>query len=128
MNDYYADDGWLYKRCAWCGKPGTKGEEIEIIQVSRCEGLWMHPPCTQGYSEWCEREDEYFWVNEVLKFVRGEVSPIKPGTAGEGAAKIAKDLITKTPSLARPENWRLLRAAVEAGLFPHHRSNEVGRD
>jgi hypothetical protein len=27
MTTYYADDGWLEKRCTGCGKPAAEGEE-----------------------------------------------------------------------------------------------------
>jgi hypothetical protein len=114
MTTYYADDGWLEPECAGCGKAAAVGEEIQVIQASSSEGIWMHVPCAQAYLEWCEKEHENFYANKVMKFVRGEASGITPGTAGETEAKIAKDLIAKTPSLARPENWRDLRAAVEA--------------
>jgi hypothetical protein len=114
MTTYYADDGWLDKRCLGCGKPAAEGEEIEIIQTSSSEGLWMHPPCAERYGEWCKKEHEDFYAIEVMKFVRGEASDIRPGTVGEAWAKIAKDLIAKTPSLALPENLQELIAAVEA--------------
>jgi hypothetical protein len=110
----YVDDGWLKRACAGCGERATIGEEIEVIQVSSSEGLWMHPPCAQRYDEWCEKEEEGFYTDKVLKFVRGEGSGIEPGTVGEERAKIAKDLVAKTPSLALPENLRELMATVEA--------------
>jgi hypothetical protein len=114
MTTYYADDGWLEKRCSGCGKPAANGQEIEIVQASSSEGLWMHPPCAERYLEWCEKEHEDFYANEVMKFVRGETSVITPGTVGEALTKIAKDLIARTPSLALAENRRELIAAVEA--------------
>jgi hypothetical protein len=58
MTTYYADDGWLEKRCSGCGKPAAEGEEIEIVQASSTEGLWMHPPCADRYFEWCAKEHE----------------------------------------------------------------------
>jgi len=114
MKDHYADNGWLLDHCTGCGKPAAEGEEIEVIQVSSREGMWMHPPCAQRYYKWCEKEQEKFWThNEIPKFVRGEASDITPGTVGESLAKIAKHLVSQTPALARPENWRAL-----SGLHP----------
>ena len=74
----------------------------------------MHLNCEKLYSEFCKKQEEDFYANEVLTFVRGEASGIKPGTVGEARAKIAKDLIAKNPSLALPENLQELIAAVEA--------------
>jgi hypothetical protein len=87
MRTYFADDGWLEKGCTGCGKPAAEGEEIEIVQASSSEGLWMHRPCAERYFEWCEKEHEDFYANEVMKFVRGEASGITPGTVGEARAK-----------------------------------------
>jgi hypothetical protein len=111
---HYVDDGWLEKKCCWCGEPAASDEEIEVIQVSSSEGFWMHPPCAQRYGEWCEKEEESFYTNKVLKFVRGEPSGIESGTVGEDRAPIAKDLITQNPSLALRDNLQELITAVEA--------------
>jgi hypothetical protein len=114
MTTTYADDGWLEPECAGCGKAAAVGEEIKVIQSSSSEGIWMHLPCAQAYLEWCEKEEEDFYADNVMKFVRGEASGIEPDTVGAATAKIAKDLIARTPSLALPENRRDLMAAVEA--------------
>lgn len=74
----------------------------------------MHLNCERHYIELCKKQEEAFYANDVLKFVRGEPSGIKPGTVDEGRAKIAKDLLAKNPSLALPENLQELIAAVEA--------------
>ena len=111
---YFADDGYLDTKCSWCGKPAADGEEIEVVQVSSREALWMHLNCEKQYSEFCKKEHENFYAVEVLKFVRGEAAGIKPGTVGEAKAKIAKNLIAKNPSLALPENLQELIATVEA--------------
>ena len=60
----------------------------------------MHLNCERLYSEFCKKREEDFYANDVMKFVRGEASGIKPGTLGEVSAKIAKDLIANPP-LAR---------------------------
>jgi hypothetical protein len=114
--DYFdsADEGYLMPTCLWCGKPAAHGEEIDVIQASSSEVFWAHLNCGKLYSEFCKKQEEDFYTNDVLTFVRGEPSGIKPGTGGEVSAKIAKDLIAKNPSLALPENLQELIAAVEA--------------
>jgi hypothetical protein len=50
---------------------------------------------------------------EVLKWLRGKRSKIKPGTVGEGWAEIAKDLVTKDPKLLK-SSYKLRKAINEA--------------
>jgi hypothetical protein len=111
---YFADDGYLDTKCCWCGKPAADGEKIEVVQWSSREAMWMHLNCERLYSEMCKKDEEDFYANDVMKFVRGEPSGIIPGRLGEITAKIAKDLIGKNPSLALPENLKELMAAVKA--------------
>jgi hypothetical protein len=100
--------------CIWCGKPSVEEEEIEVIQVGGSEVIWMHKLCAQRYFAECETEQEKFWAHEIPKFIRGEASAVAPGTVGEIEAQTAKLLVSQTPDLAGPENWRALRAAVAA--------------
>jgi hypothetical protein len=49
---------------------------------------------------------------EVLKWLRGKRNKIRPGTLGEGWAKIAKDLVAKDPGLLK-SSYKLRKAIGE---------------
>jgi hypothetical protein len=120
---HFVDDGYLDKTCCWCGKSAADGEKIEVVQFSSRSAEWMHVNCERLYSERCKKEQEDFYAIEVLKFVRGEPCDIRPGTVGEARAKIAKDLITRNPTLALPGNLQELIAAVETVEHEHALAN-----
>ena len=112
---HFVDDGYLDTTCSWCGKPAADGEKVEILSMLVKRGKVDAPQLREALQrDVCKKDDENFYAVEVMKFVRGEASGIKPGTVGETRAKIAKDLIAKNPSLALPENLQGLIAAVEA--------------
>jgi hypothetical protein len=66
-----------------------------------------------AFNEKLAREHEDKFYKALLHYVRGEPHGLSPGTIGMIQADIAKTIVTREPSLMRPENRSALLAAVE---------------
>jgi hypothetical protein len=67
-------------------------------------------------------EDEFY--KDLLHYVRGEPHGLSPGTIGMIKADIAKTIVTREPSLMKPENRSVLLAAVE-GIYDKEHAVKV---
>jgi hypothetical protein len=100
------------------------GRDNEIGLYERIGGRLICPMTAEDALEWlgqradspikiypieCRLPYEASYHTEVLKWLRGKRNKIRPGTVGEGWAKIAKVLVAKDPGLLK-SSYKLRRA------------------
>jgi hypothetical protein len=119
----YIDDEGLVScvtRYASGGAPGkiltAIAEACDTDIVSEYEPEFWGFETQEEWDRWNEqasREAENRFHNELLKYLRGEPSDIRPGTIGMIWAEIAKKLADKDPGLLLPTNKDKLQKEIE---------------
>ena len=111
---YASEDGSLDIRVAGFNAPGkilgAIAEAFDAEIVSEHEPRYWGFATEEEYKAWHEeiaQKHHQEFYEDVLRYVRGEPNDIRKGTVGERKAKIAKELISQTPELAKDKD-RLL--------------------
>jgi hypothetical protein len=108
----HIDDGGLV---ASLSRYAPNGDPVKILNAIALEFdadvVSEYEPQYWGFDtqeEWdaaqegMSREHEENFLNELLKYLRGEPNEIKPGTIGMTQAEIAQKLVQKDPTLLSP--------------------------